>query len=51
MRGTFNDMVRAIFEAGRMNAAQDCYYLAQSYEGGKCEMCDKIEEFFDFKAE
>lgn len=48
-RGTFNDMVRAIFEAGRMDAAKDCYDLAQEYEGGRCGMCDKIEEYFDFK--
>jgi hypothetical protein len=49
-RGSFNDMVRVIFEAGRMDAAQTCCELAMEYEGGRCGMYDKIEEHFDFKA-
>ena len=46
--GSFNDMVRKIYEAGRMTGAQECCELSQQHG---CGMLEIIENHFDFKAE
>lgn len=48
MRGSFNDMVRGIFESGRMTGAQQSIDCILNMIEPCVEAMDVIEEYFDF---